>query len=210
MLDETAIIGDVHGEAEALQELLNLAKPRVRRLVFLGDLVNRGPSSKRVIDIVSGLLANNGVETVVVAGNHDQAFSDVLEGPGREDEFLRMGGAATIRSYVDPPYKDVFAQLRDAVPARHKDVLTSMVATWESEGVVARHRLRDGADSGGVSSLLGTLCNVTVRPAWIATARLSTRVAGLSVTVGSRPSIGRHGPGIRSRFHARSQPRSPW
>lgn len=149
MLDETAFIGDVHGEAGALQDLLNLATLRVRRLVFLGDLVNRGPSSKRVLDIVAELVAGNGIETVVVAGNHDQAFNDVLEGPGRENEFLRMGGAATIRSYVDPPYKDVFAQLREAVPARHRQVLMSMTMEWGLGEVVARHRLSDGANDSG-------------------------------------------------------------
>lgn len=149
MQDETAFIGDVHGEAGALKELLNLAALRVRRLVFLGDLVNRGPSSKLVIDIVSDLVDNSGLETVVLAGNHDQTFNDVLEGPGRENEFLRMGGAATIRAYIGPPYKDVFEQLRAAVPARHKQLLASMVTEWGSREVIARHRLSGGADDSG-------------------------------------------------------------
>lgn len=146
-LDETAFIGDVHGEAGALQLLLQRATKRSRRLVFLGDLVNRGPSSKRVIDLVAELVDNRELETIVLAGNHDQAFADVLEGPGREDEFLRMGGASTIRSYVAPPYKDVFAQLREAVPKRHKQLLAAMAAEWSSDGIEARHRLSD-VDNG--------------------------------------------------------------
>lgn len=141
MLDEIAFIGDVHGEARALEDVLSLAKQRVRRLVFLGDLVNRGPSSKRVLEILAELRADSSLETVLLAGNHDQALLDVLTGATREDEFLRMGGAATIRSYVDPPYRDVFGQLRAAVPASHKQLLESLTVEWRSGDVVARHRL---------------------------------------------------------------------
>lgn len=153
-LDETAFIGDVHGEAGALALLLPRATKRARRLVFLGDLVNRGPSSKDVIDLIVECIDNGEIETIVLAGNHDQAFADVLEGPEREDEFLRMGGASTIRSYVDPPFKDVFTQLRGAVPRRHKQLLTSMATEWTSDGIEARHRLGDSDSDAGVRFLV--------------------------------------------------------
>lgn len=145
IVDEIAFIGDVHGEARALEDVLGLAMQRVRRLVFLGDLVNRGPSSKRVLEIVAELRADSSFETVLLAGNHDQALLEVLDGATREDEFLRMGGAATIRSYVDPPYRDVFGQLRAAMPASHKQLLESLIVEWRSGHVVARHRL-NGSD----------------------------------------------------------------
>jgi serine/threonine protein phosphatase 1 len=46
-------IGDVHGCFQELDELLQRLAPRKDdRLIFLGDLVNRGPDSNKVIDLV--------------------------------------------------------------------------------------------------------------------------------------------------------------
>lgn len=149
MTMETAFIGDVHGEAHALGELLRIALPKSRRVVFLGDLVNRGPASRSVLELLVQLRASGSVDLVMLAGNHDEAFADVLRDSARENEFLRMGGAATIQSYVMPPYKDVFAQLRDAVPASHVRLLESQRPQWESDQVVARHRWAGNGDSGG-------------------------------------------------------------
>ena len=53
------IVGDVHGEIDALRTLLGHlgyaedgSHPENRRLVFLGDLTDRGPDSPAVIDLV--------------------------------------------------------------------------------------------------------------------------------------------------------------
>ena len=55
------IIGDVHGEADALQRLLdNLGYAPVdgcwqhssRRVIFLGDFIDRGPEQRRVLEVV--------------------------------------------------------------------------------------------------------------------------------------------------------------
>ena len=51
------IIGDVHGQFEALQNLLHYLgyspagkHPQGRKLVFVGDLIDRGPDSPAVAD----------------------------------------------------------------------------------------------------------------------------------------------------------------
>ncbi len=50
MIDRTITIGDIHGCAREFEDLLNkLALTRRDRLILLGDLVNRGPDSARVI-----------------------------------------------------------------------------------------------------------------------------------------------------------------
>jgi serine/threonine protein phosphatase 1 len=146
---ETAFIGDVHGEVHALEDLLRIVLPKSRRLVLLGDLVNRGPASKGVLDLLVQLRDCGAIDVVLLAGNHDEAFADVLKDSARENEFLRMGGAATIQSYVMPPYRDVFAQLRDAVPASHVSLLESQRIQWESDQVVARHRWTGNSGSSG-------------------------------------------------------------
>lgn len=70
------LVGDVHGELEALELLLhNLgygrdgAHPEGRRLVFLGDLVDRGPDSLGVVRRVAGLIEAGVAQCVV--GNHE-------------------------------------------------------------------------------------------------------------------------------------------
>ncbi len=61
----TIAIGDVHGCLEELDELLGLVLPRRHRVVFVGDLIDRGPDSAGVVARVREL----GVPCVM--GNHD-------------------------------------------------------------------------------------------------------------------------------------------
>lgn len=70
------VIGDVHGEREALEILLYKLgydargnHPSGRRLVFVGDLCDRGPDSPGVIRLVQGLVESGNAQ--VVAGNHE-------------------------------------------------------------------------------------------------------------------------------------------
>jgi hypothetical protein len=69
----TIIVGDVHGCAIELDALLDrLAFASGDRLVFVGDLVARGPSSLGVLDIVRRTGAD------VVRGNHEQRLLEEL------------------------------------------------------------------------------------------------------------------------------------
>jgi serine/threonine protein phosphatase 1 len=54
--EKVGIIGDVHGELDALVQLVERASTEVDRLVFVGDYVNRGRRSADVIEfLVEGL-----------------------------------------------------------------------------------------------------------------------------------------------------------
>jgi hypothetical protein len=70
------IVGDVHGEIDALRTLLHRlgystegVHPNGRRLVFVGDLVDRGPDSSAVVALVHRLLENQRAQCVL--GNHE-------------------------------------------------------------------------------------------------------------------------------------------
>ncbi len=70
------VIGDVHGELEALQSLMvelgydeEGHHPEGRRLVFVGDLVDRGPDSVGVL-LLAMKLVNSG-KAQAVLGNHE-------------------------------------------------------------------------------------------------------------------------------------------
>jgi hypothetical protein len=70
------LVGDVHGEFDALIELLQHlgyddhgSHPKGRRLVFLGDLTDRGPDSPTVVTLVQSLVEAGRAQCVL--GNHD-------------------------------------------------------------------------------------------------------------------------------------------
>src|SRR5579863_5011127 len=83
--DRVDIVGDVHGEIGALRALLarlgcNVARCEVERpIVFVGDLVDRGPDSVEVVLLVERLV-EAGVAQVVL-GNHE---FNVLAGKRKE------------------------------------------------------------------------------------------------------------------------------
>ena len=73
---ELDIIGDVHGEIGALCTLLDRLgyddqgrHPENRHLVFVGDLVDRGPDSVGVLELVIPMYESQ--RAFVVAGNHE-------------------------------------------------------------------------------------------------------------------------------------------
>ena len=90
------IISDVHGCLDALQRLCNalgydaaFGHPEGRRLVFLGDLVDRGPDSLGVLSLVSRLVSRG--RALLTLGNHDDALLRRLCG---EPVDIHKGGLA--------------------------------------------------------------------------------------------------------------------
>ena len=76
----TLIVGDVHGcfkELQALLEKVNYSKSE-DRLIFVGDLINKGPFSMEVLEWVKA----EGSE--VVLGNHELGFLNYLEDSERK------------------------------------------------------------------------------------------------------------------------------
>lgn len=70
------IIGDVHGQLEALQNLLHYLgytptgkHPQGRKIVFVGDLVDRGPDSPAVLEWYKQ--AHQAGNAYMVLGNHE-------------------------------------------------------------------------------------------------------------------------------------------
>ncbi len=70
------VVGDVHGEIQALKPLMEHLGYREdgthadgRRLVFLGDLTDRGPDSPGVVRLVQSLVESGRAQCVL--GNHD-------------------------------------------------------------------------------------------------------------------------------------------
>ncbi len=101
--EETAlrylVVSDIHGEADKLDQVLDKAEydPQEDQLILLGDYIDRGPSSKRVIEKVKRLVKDD--SAVAIKGNHDDMFIRSKEDLEAMELWKMNGAATTIQSY---------------------------------------------------------------------------------------------------------------
>ena len=151
------IVGDVHGEIDALRDLLRLLgytargeHPEQRRLVFLGDLVDRGPDSVAVVTLVRRLVEAGFAQ--VVLGNHELNLLRGQRKPG--NDWLWDEGAHHDAPFV--PYARASAEQRaemlawfETLPlALHREDLRIVHAAWSDDAL----RQIDSAQ-GGVAEM---------------------------------------------------------
>lgn len=118
-------IGDIHGRAGLLETLLgkikdDLSASSVKKtfVVFLGDYIDRGENSKKVIDTILGWKPK-GVTKVALKGNHEAMMLAYLNNPALGELWFNNGGNATLLSYgisMDPKLP-----LASRLAAAHKD-----------------------------------------------------------------------------------------
>jgi len=137
-------VGDVHGRLDLLERLLgrieadNRARPKRRTfVVFLGDLIDRGPQSAGVIERLRGWRPD-GIKPVFLAGNHEEVMLSVLAGQeGILPSWLKFGGAECLASYgldvealkrLDE--QPAIAKIRAAIPRDHRDFIESFGDTF--------------------------------------------------------------------------------
>lgn len=138
-------IGDIHGRRDCLDDLLariddddRARGPAATTLVFLGDLVDRGPESRGVVERLQQLSRLR--LCIFLMGNHEEVFVDAWEGDESAARlFHRIGGRETLLSYgVTPAEYDAadFARmitlLATHVPAEHVAFLRGFCDTHRS------------------------------------------------------------------------------
>jgi len=149
---QTAFVGDIHGNLEALIGICNaLEKVDACHTVFLGDYLNKGDNSAAVIGYLLDLEKSG--QASVLVGNHELALLDALE-TGDIASFLKMGGAMTIRSYVNMGRvgPDVLTDFRAAFPRSHLEFLQRMPAQFVMDDLDARHHPYDEHDRFHISA----------------------------------------------------------
>ena len=132
-------IGDIHGRADLLDALLAQIDaddvtrgPAQSRLVFLGDLIDRGPSSAQVIERAMQVAAGPR-NCQFLLGNHEEVFLKALSGDLKALAFfIRIGGRETILSYGiseeeyrSCDYSELLALLLERVPESHRTFLSA-------------------------------------------------------------------------------------
>jgi serine/threonine protein phosphatase 1 len=133
------VIGDIHGCIRTfrylVEEILNL-KP-ADTLFLLGDVIDRGPESKAVLDYIIELSANSIVKPIL--GNHEYMMLGAAE---NEDLFLRWqrnGCEQTLLSFgVNPSRINDRSSLTDIAP-EYFNVLGKWPLFEETQGFFLVH-----------------------------------------------------------------------
>jgi serine/threonine protein phosphatase 1 len=126
-------IGDVHGRADLLAQLLTRidtdlkVSPIAQSIqVFLGDYIDRGPHSREVLDMLVARRRNHTI--LCLKGNHETYFAQILKDPSVLSDWKRVGGAYTLLSYgvtpsmTDDPdvQNDIAAAFHQVLPDSHR------------------------------------------------------------------------------------------
>ncbi|NQU64982.1 MAG: metallophosphoesterase [SAR324 cluster bacterium] len=126
-------VGDIHGEFEKLQCLLDRLPFDEERdfLIFVGDYINRGPQSAEVISCLIDL-KKRVRHMIALMGNHEYELLNYAK-TGEESSLHRlrqMGVEETLKSYQDSSIR----QLRDLafLPETHKRFLTDLLPYYQS------------------------------------------------------------------------------
>src|SRR5262249_18644431 len=135
-------VGDIHGRADLLEKMFHLIEEDMRgysgesRIILVGDYVDRGPTSREVLDILSNYRGST--QLICLRGNHEDIvmrfFQDHSVAPG----WFHYGGLQTLRSYGIPiaaatqDFDDIFQlrkQLEEKMPKAHRTFLENLGLT---------------------------------------------------------------------------------
>ena len=138
------VVGDVHGRLDLLETLLAKIHAELQHhpasntlLVFIGDLIDRGPSSAQVLERLR-TYDRPGIETVFLFGNHEEVFLRVLAGdPLLTSSWLQFGGLQCLESYgIDSKRlqssaaEEVIELACAMIPPEHVDFVQGFYDTW--------------------------------------------------------------------------------
>ena len=148
-------IGDIHGQLTAFENALSVIEKDAgseAEIVLIGDLADRGPESRRVIELVMEL-RRAGKNMTVIKGNHDRMFDYFMQSPPRHDPSFRvgyhwfheaLGGKETMASYgvaVDETMtlNEVHERALEVVPEAHVAFLRSLPLSHQSGNIFFAH-----------------------------------------------------------------------
>lgn len=137
------VVGDVHGRIDLLEQLLSLIETDVRHrpksknsVVFLGDLIDRGPASEQVVERLRSYKPDF-ARMIFLMGNHEEVMLRVLGGEVQLlQNWLQFGGAECVRSYGIESRKlrqaspeQALQMLKGAIPHTHIEFISNFADT---------------------------------------------------------------------------------
>jgi hypothetical protein len=140
------LIGDIHGHAAALQQLLKtlgyfrqkgIYRHPDRRVVFLGDFIDRGPKIRETLEIVRPMVESGAALSVM--GNHElNALAFHTPDPNNPGESLRRHNEKNSRQHAE-----TMRQVPAAELASHLDWFRTLPLWLELYGLRVVHACWD-------------------------------------------------------------------
>ena len=155
------VVGDIHGRVDLLEHLLAKVHADLQRrparktlLVFVGDLIDRGPSSAQVIERLR-CYRRDGVRPVFLLGNHEEVLLRIIGGDSSVvDSWLQFGGLQCLQSYGvtlarlrGRSAEEVVEIVRTIIPTEHVEFLETFVDSCRFGDYLFVHAgIRPGVD----------------------------------------------------------------
>lgn len=151
------VIPDIHGYNDCLEQILNRILPLRPKdsLIFLGDYVDRGPESHKVVQRLTELKDKYPDQVTFIMGNHEWlllAAIDAIPSPPKnlreptpQHVWLSNGGIDTIRGYcmdvgIDDWQGVPLYDLQNIIPKHHIDFLINDTCkVYETEDYIFCH-----------------------------------------------------------------------
>lgn len=123
-------VPDIHGRRDLLDILINKLNGENQldltkdKLIFLGDMIDRGPDSKGVMDTIMALQSKFGNDRVIVlAGNHEWLMIDGCISKNYDNFYLWMlnGGDTTQNSFPGGKVTEDYIRWCSSLPLYHEE-----------------------------------------------------------------------------------------
>jgi hypothetical protein len=208
------LIGDIHGHADELEELLQTLGYRQRaglyrhpeqKVVFLGDFIDRGPKIRRVLEIVRPMVEEG--TALAVMGNHElNALAFHAPDPDREGAFLRPRSNKNIRQHGQ-----TILQLSD------KELVAALQWFWtlplwlELDGLRVVHACWDDGVMSRISATLNERLCLTPELLCAACAREGALFAPVEIVLEGKEAALPDGVSVKDKDgHVRTEIRTRW
>jgi serine/threonine protein phosphatase 1 len=138
-------IGDLHGRADLLADTMSRVESHLRRNpvahtqhIFLGDYVDRGPSSAAVLEQL--IAYGRERDAVYLRGNHEVLLLEFLNNPSVFNEWRKYGGLETLLSYGLKPglnptaaeITELAEKLRQTLPPSHLEFMNGLQSSFSN------------------------------------------------------------------------------
>jgi len=127
------IVGDIHGHLSKLKKIISAVGEDIKKtdtFIFLGDYIDRGPSSFEVIEYLIEMSLK--YKTVFLTGNHEDMFIKYLTDGENYSNYISNGGGSTIKSYIKNMNELV-------LPENHKLFFSNLKLYYEGDDFIAVH-----------------------------------------------------------------------
>lgn len=146
-------IGDVHGMIDLARKAeMKIADdydfdPDTTLILYLGDLVDRGPETAFLLDWLL-VRSKTGAERMFLRGNHEEMMEAFLNDPGQHMNWLDFGGYETLNSYGimqshkklhNMRAKDLTVLLQTTISDSHRRFIADTIDAIESESFLFVH-----------------------------------------------------------------------